>query len=347
MDSGSSPAIAAELRALCARYPRCRLVVDPLPDEPFAPGATRNLGAEAATGSHLFFYDVDLLPGLALMDGLLRWQRETTDPREFLVVPCLYLTEAATRTLERAGARPGTTDLAPFLASFLAGDNDQVGHLAASTSTVLVERHHFLRLGGNRTEYRGHGCEDFDLLHRLSSFSPSGRRPADYYLDHKVPFVADYRGFRAYFALRALPPLFEGLYTAHLWHPRPLLRPYHRAREANERRLQELMREHDATRGADAIATAELDEREPLPAPWAGEGAAPAPRIDELLAELMARHGLDRATHPGLFHWNAHAHRPRGTPWTKLRKLVLHPRAFLGDSRLRALRWLGQRLPER
>lgn len=333
VDSGSGPRQAAHIVAACAPHPRARLVVDPHPEEPFAPGIVRNLGAEHARGDYLFFYDVDLCAGPELVPALRRWIAAEPDANDFLIVPCLYLTERATEHVSHRG----TVDLAPFLASFLAGANHLVAHLAVSTSTVLVERRHFLRIGGNRPEYRGHGCEDFDLLHRLSSYQPHGKRPPDYRVDHKVPFVGDYRGFRAYFALRALPPLFDGTYTAHLWHPRPLMRPYHRARQANEARLLSLMARHDdGTAPCSPLTSAARPDDEPLPplpAPWSDEGDTSAPPLERWLTRLMEEHGYTVDDHPGLFSWHADAVRPGGTARSKLRKLILHPHAFFADSK--------------
>jgi predicted glycosyltransferase involved in capsule biosynthesis len=328
VDSASPRAWAERIRRACDR-PRCRLVIDPGPQHPFAPGQTRNVGGDAARGDYLLFYDVDLVCGPGFVPAVTRWIASGPEPADFLMIPCLYLHEEATRRVSFTGA---PVDLTPFFASLLAGENHLVDNLAVSTSTIVVARAHFERLGGNRPDYRGHGCEDFDLLHRLASYRPDGRRPADYYLDFRTRFPGDYRGFRAYLARYALPRLFEGLYTAHLWHPRPVTRRYFRQRRRNEALLQDFMRRHD--RG-----------EAPLPDPWRGEGTEPAPPLRDFIDSLMRAHGYDPATHPGLLRWKDGLSPPRGATRSKLRKLLLRPREFFADSRLPVLRSLSRLFP--
>ena len=343
VDSASAPRFAAEIRALCGR-PQVTLVHDPAPGSPFAPGQTRNLGAQVARGDHLLFYDVDLCGGDDLVPAIERWCAAAPDPRAFLMVPCLYATRAGTARLDFRGE---PVELAPYLASYLAGENHLVDNIAVSTSTVVVARRHFLRLGGNRAAYHGHGCEDFDLLHRLASYWPDGARPADYYVDARARFPGDYRGFRAYLARYALPHLFGGPYTAHLWHPRPIVRRYFRQRRRNEALLQAFMRAHDAGAPTAALRSRADDEPRagaPLPAPWTTT-APPPPPPRAFIAELLARHGRDPEVDVGLVRWKPGVTTPRGTRRGKLKKLLLRPRQFFLDARRPALRRLARLFP--
>jgi len=331
VDSASPAPYAERIRRVCDRE-RCRVIVDPAPQEPFAPGLTRNAGASHATGELLLFYDVDLCCGSGFVDEVLAALGASPVWNGFLVIPSLFLTREAT---ERIAFTGDPVDLQPALASMLAGDNDIVANVAFTH--LAIARSHFLRMGGNRPEYRGHGCEDFDLLHRLASHRPLGKRPADYYTDVRTMFPGDYGGFRAYLARYALPHLFTGPYTAHLWHSRPIRRRYFRRRHDNEALLQQFMHRHDA--GDDPVPRAQ----DPLPVPWQDEGAEEPPPIGDFLTELMARHGLTVATHPGLFRWRAGVQAPRGTATARLRKLIMRPREFFADSRLRSMLPFGRR----
>ena len=302
-------------------------MIDPAPARPFPPGHVRNLGAAVATGDYLLFYDVDLCCGPGFVDGVRRWITAGPGPTDFLMAPCLYLSEQGTARLRFVGA---PVDLSPHLASALGGDNAMVDHFAVSTSTVVVAAAHFRRLGGNRAEYAGHGCEDFDMLHRLASYSPRGRRPADYYVDQRTRFPGDYQGFRAYFLQYALPHVFGDLLTAHLWHPRPIHRRYFRQREHNEALLQAKMREHDA-----------LPAMPPLPAPWATGDAPEALPPRQLIPKVMAELGRDVVAQPGLLRWQ-----PGVTPHVvalrnRARKLV-RPRELMLDARGAAQRLLAR-----
>lgn len=337
VDSASAPAFTTRIQALCDR-PRVMRVVDPAPPNPFAPGVARNLGAQAARGDHLLFYDVDLVSDDDFIPKLERWCAEHQDPCAFLMIPCLYVTRAATERQSQ-----DRVDLSPYLASYLAGENHLIDNIAVSTSTVVVSRGHFLRLGGNRPEYQGHGCEDFDLLHRLASYSPLGARPADYYLDERARFPSDYRGFRAYLARYSLPHLFGGPCTAHLWHARPIVRKYFRQRQRNEALLQSNMRAHDtgAPLPKALSSTVGVPATSPLPARWA-TSEPPPPPMREYIRELLASEGRDLAVDIGMMRWKPGARVPEGTRRGKLKKLVTRPRKFFEDAKNPALRRLAR-----
>ena len=344
VDSASTPRHAERIRELCRGRPRCRLVADPEPQQPFAPGSTRNVGSLQASGEFLLFYDVDLCCDAGFVPAVEQWTASSRGPCDFLVVPCLFLTREGSERVTFTGA---PVELDAFRSSLLAGEDHLVAHFAATH--VVVSRTHFLRIGGFRPEYRGHGCEDFDLLHRLCSYQPCGRRPQDYYLDAKRRLPGDYRGFRAYQARYALPLLFDGLYTAHLWHPRPLHRTYFRRRDANEALLQRSMREHD---GGMATAVPLVSPGEaggtpppPLPAPWRDGDDRTLPELAELIRTLAVRHGYGAAAWQGLVESGQTTRTRSGTAAAKLRKLVLHPREFLSDSRFATLRAIGRLFP--
>jgi len=337
VNSASAPAFTTRIRMLCDR-PRVTYAEDPTPRYPFAPGVARNLGVDAAVGDYVLFYDVDLVSDDDFVPALERWCAAATNPCAFLMVPCLYVTETATRQMSQA-----RIDLAPYLKSYLVGENHMVDNVAVSTSTVVVSRGHFLRVGGNRPEYQGHGCEDFDLLHRLASYWPLAAKPADYYLDERTKFPADYRGFRGYFARYSLPHLFGGPYTAHLWHSRPIIRRYFRQRQRNEALLQANMRAHDAGREIQqsfrAVGTPKLP---PLPAPWSTGTSTPLP-IRDLVQDLLVRAGHDPSIDVGLIRLKPGVSVPRGSSCRgKLKKLILRPRQFLEDARHPRLRRLAR-----
>lgn len=346
VNSASAPALAARIRTLCAR-PRVTLVEDPAPLFPFAPGVARNLGGQAARGTHLLFYDVDLVNNDDFIPALETWCAVPRDPCAFLMVPCLYVSKAGSEPLERPGPGLERIDLAPYLRSYLAGENHLVENIAISTSTVVVTRGHFLRLGGNRPVYQGHGCEDFDLLHRLASYWPEGARPDDYYTDERTRFPIDYKGFRAYLARYSLPHLFGGPYTAHLWHPRPIVRRYWRQRERNEALLQDNMRAHDTGASVHPPLRSQVDGDPvvPTPLPPVWNTTVPAPPVREVILDLLQRHGRDPAVEVGLLRWKAGVTAPRSSRRSKLRKLILRPRQFFEDTKLGPLRRLARYFP--
>ncbi len=192
-----------------------------------------------------------------------------------------------------------------------------------------------MAIGGFRETFTGHGCEDFDLIHRLSAFYSIGKRPDDYSDDTKSQFPADYRGFRRYFSFYAVPHLFRGLFLLHQWHPRPLARQYHRKRKVNEALFAEILRESTLT----------------LPKPLAGRftggkvlsalnsGAVcfehKLAGFDQWLQEQQEQAGYPVSRYPGFFCYGVGVKKAPGSLWRKVRKLLLNPSVFFRDAILR------------
>lgn len=206
----------------------------------FSPGAVRNQAVRHVSSEYLLFFDADHLCDKKFVNGLPQKveQLKRLGESAFFMFPFLYLTKQA--TLKFSG------DFSGCLASYLAGENHIVEAIALSTCCLLLSRQHFLRLGGFDESYRGHGCEDFDLVHKLCTFSQKIQRPKNYYSDVKQRFPANYEGFRRYFSYYALPHLFAGEFVLHQWHPRPP-NAYHKQRAHNEAMLQQNMRQFDCT----------------------------------------------------------------------------------------------------
>jgi hypothetical protein len=108
----------------------------------------------------------------------------------------------------------------------------------------VVNTHHYLSLGGHDRRFRGHGAEDYDILHRLSSLVSLAPRPHDYYTDYKTNAVRQYWGFRPFFALYGLDAFSREVHLVHLWHPRRQEKGYFRPRP-NFALLRRLMRSWD------------------------------------------------------------------------------------------------------
>lgn len=197
-------------------------------DSPALPLATlRNRGAALATGSHLIFWDADLVPKLDLLPELKR-RLDSTSAR-FLIIPCLYASPEGTKELVSNGA----FDAARALRAFYQHRRDLVQHLALNTSTVAIERGHFFDIGGFDERYVDHGLEDLDLLLRLSLADSSLPVPTDLFSDERHQSPAFSTGFRSVLNLLSLPLFLDGLVTLHQWHRRPRRSPYYGRRPEN------------------------------------------------------------------------------------------------------------------
>jgi predicted glycosyltransferase involved in capsule biosynthesis len=196
----------------------------------YSASKARNYGSKQAKGEYLLFYDVDLLVKDDFIDKVLRDIESLKSPA-FMIYPCLYLSESKTKAIE--GKALNNQIFEDIKMRYLEGFNDEVLYLAVNTSTILVSKEHFFKIGAYNEVYKGHGYEDFELIHRLYMAYPLVSREDDYIIDFKTPFPKGYKGFRKYFSYYALPNFFKETYTLHLWHPRPLTKKYYRHREAN------------------------------------------------------------------------------------------------------------------
>jgi hypothetical protein len=239
-DYGTEDRHAGPVRALAAEG--VEVVRHPAPGKLFSIGHARDFGVQMARGKVVMFNDVDFL---GTPDMYRRIHAEVVRRNiaanlfDFFCVPVLFLTEPGTRVwFERTGQDQ------PFLER---DDIDCLEQAAADiqftafgSSAMVVNRHHYLSLGGHDPNFQGHGAEDYDLLNRLAALAPKGPRPNDYFTDFKDNGVRNYWGFRPFFALYGLDVFLRGLHLVHLWHPRRQEKGYFRS-QPNFRHLRKVM----------------------------------------------------------------------------------------------------------
>lgn len=240
IDDTASPARRAETVAVVARFSQARhLHHAATAHDPFSIGRLRDAGAEAAPDGPVLFHDVDFFAptdvyrrldahwrdgGLSQIDGA------------FVCAPVAFLTRLGTRV-----ARAVPRVFWPSLTRPGARRSGLVDRVVAGSSAMLMERCTLIQVGGHDPAFRGHGAEDFDLMHRLSLRFPRGPQPPDYALDLGSRSRED-RGFRAYFARYGLPLLENEICLAHAWHPpRREDARYYAARRDNFARLARRM----------------------------------------------------------------------------------------------------------
>jgi len=199
----------------------------------YSASKARNYGSQKAKGEYLLFFDVDLIVKDNFIDNIFSDIKNLKQKAKeaFEIYPCLYLSESQTKSIESKSIDNQIFEYIKL--RYLEGFNDEVLYLAVNTSTILVSKEHFFDIGEYSEIYKGHGYEDFELIHRLYLAYPVAKREEDYSMDFKTPFPYLYQGFRKYFAYYALPNFFRDNYTMHLWHPRPLTKKYYRHREIN------------------------------------------------------------------------------------------------------------------
>jgi len=209
----------------------------------FSAGVARDIGAQHASRDFVFFFDVDLVFHQELVTKI---QSALTNlaasPLSFLMIPCLYLKKNATRTVEH-----DRRAIQNYWRAYLQGDFSGVINLAVASSAIIIYRSTYLSTGGHRHEFAGHGCEDLELINRLTLEHALGQRELDYDLDVRQDVIANSRGFRRYFAYYGLPRAMEGMLVAHRWHPRPIRARYFRSRSRNDALFKDFVEKSDRT----------------------------------------------------------------------------------------------------
>lgn len=247
-DYGTPPEHRGPIDALEAQG--LRVVRHPSPHRLFSIGQARDFGVQMSAAPVIIFNDIDFLgtPDMYRAIHAEAARRELSENLfDFFCVPVLFLTEEGTRAWLAA---PG--DAKPFASSLnvdsLEAARADIQSVAYGSSAMVVNRHHYLSLGGHDPRFSGHGAEDYDLLHRLATIAPKGPRPHDYFSDYKDNGIRHYWGFRPFFALYGLDLLAHGVHLVHLWHPRRKEKDYFRPNR-NFRLLKRVMKRFDRTGG--------------------------------------------------------------------------------------------------
>ncbi len=246
VDSGSAPGSRKECEDVCTRHGVSYLYHES-ESQTFSIGAARDFGVCHAKGRAITFLDVDLRVADDFWDRLLQLMASfgiSKHKKRFFAVPCLYLTQEGTEEFIASDTRTRALD---FYLRWLDGDNQAVQTMAPCSSVMVVDRLHYLSVGGHRPEFRGHGYEDFELYHRLIGEEDVLPRAVDYYHDAKTWDTATYRGFRAQFSLLGRHALMANLFVVHLWHPRPKVSSFYGNMSANRTIWMDFFKEFDKT----------------------------------------------------------------------------------------------------
>lgn len=219
VDSGSIPESRKECERICAENGVTYVFHDTM-GEAFQIGAVRDHGVIHAKGAAVSFLDIDLRFADDFYDRLLdlmRIERISQYKNRFFVIPCLYLSKEGTDAFLESEDPAKFTE---FYMAWLRGDRGMIETLAPCSSVMVVDRNHYLSVGGHHPEMRGHGYEDFELYHRLMHEAGELPRADHYYSDAKTWDRATYNGFRAQLSVLGQQAIHIGLFVVHLWHPR-------------------------------------------------------------------------------------------------------------------------------
>lgn len=249
VDYGTLPERAAELEVI-SRTTGCKLVRVETGDRPFSVGHARDIGAQHASAPLVIFHDIDFLLSRESYLRILKEAKLKGMPENaytWFAIPGAYLTEDFTSTYIELH-QSGDGEFADMIVhdGIVRKDNSIYTHNTYAISSIVCNRFHLLALGGHDKSFVGHGAEDFELMHRLTSYYMRGPRTRKYYTNTKNNDIKDYEGFRAFFALYGIDIFQRGLVISHLWHPRRVGNGY--TGRDNQVRVSQVMRDYDCGR---------------------------------------------------------------------------------------------------
>jgi len=218
-------------------------------DAPFSIGEARDIGSQYARTPIILFHDVDFICTSNMykkinveVEARKMIEEHTND---FFCVPVAFLNEDESNTFVKDYAYMSNALFDNEMQQKLLTKSKSIcDFIVYGSSAIVVNRYHYLRLGGHSRDFYGHGAEDYDVLHRLAKSRKKAPRPYDYYKDTKSNLILEYKGFRAFFALFGIDVFQKGIFMAHLWHPTRTLPDYFQAKR-NFSILEEKMKAND------------------------------------------------------------------------------------------------------
>lgn len=203
----------------------------------FSQGKCRNLGASCAHSNVLLFLDVDCYISLDNFEKILKLiqiKNISQNINALMVLPVVYLNKEANEKLKQYDEEFWDILIQEDL--FIAKNTWVKFFSPSSTSSIVINKHQFLRLGGNDENFIGHGYEDFDLFARILKACVSFEKmPANLSYDARNWNFFDFKGFRSWFSLLGYEACFYGIYMYHFYHIEPNQNAYMQNKDKNHR----------------------------------------------------------------------------------------------------------------
>ncbi|HDZ5164000.1 TPA: glycosyltransferase [Campylobacter jejuni] len=201
----------------------------------FSQGGCRNLGASYAHSNVLLFLDVDCYISLDNFEKILKLiqiKNISQNINALIVLPVVYLSKEANEKLKQYDEKFWDILIQEDL---FTAKNTWVKFFApSSTSSIVINKHQFLRLGGNDENFIGHGYEDFDLFARILKACVSFEKmPTNLSYDARNWKFFNFKGFRSWFSLLGYEACFYGIYMYHFYHIEPNQNAYMQNKDKN------------------------------------------------------------------------------------------------------------------
>ena len=201
----------------------------------FSQGRCRNLGANYAHSNVLLFLDVDCYISLNNFEKILKLiqiKNISQNINALIVLPVVYLSKEANEKLKQYDDKFWDILIQEDL---FTAKNTWVKFFApSSTSSIVINKYQFLRLGGNDENFIGHGYEDFDLFARILKACVSFEKmPTNLSYDARNWNFFNFKGFRSWFSLLGYEACFYGIYMYHFYHIEPNQNAYMQNKDKN------------------------------------------------------------------------------------------------------------------
>lgn len=185
----------------------------------FCAATARNIGACNARSKFIMHEDVDLFPYPGYYQDLLEEieiQGLDKHSTRFVTVPAIYLTEDATEAV-----LAGKLSKNAILHDHLTKGPLTITTLPAS-SAIIVNRMHYLAIGGYNEKFNGWGLEDLEYAYRLVRSTQTFLTPQDpqWLIEGGYVTHSAYRGWRSQFRLHGDLLMRKGIVTFHAHHPK-------------------------------------------------------------------------------------------------------------------------------
>ncbi|EAI4015336.1 glycosyltransferase [Campylobacter jejuni] len=203
----------------------------------FSQGKCRNLGAIYANSKVIMFLDVDCYISLDSFEKILKLiqiKNISQNINALIVLPVVYLNKEANEKLKQYDDKFWDILIQEDL---FTAKNTWVKFFApSSTSSIVINKYQFLRLGGNDENFIGHGYEDFDLFVRVLKACVSFEKmPTNLSYDARNWNFFNFKGFRSWFSLLGYEACFYGIYMYHFYHIEPNQNAYMQNKDKNHR----------------------------------------------------------------------------------------------------------------
>ncbi|ECL1093993.1 glycosyltransferase [Campylobacter jejuni] len=203
----------------------------------FSQGGCRNLGASYAHSNVLLFLDVDCYISLDNFEKILKLiqiKNISQNINTLIVLPVVYLNKEANEKLKQYDEEFWDILIQEDL--FTAKNTWVKFFSPSSTSSIVINKYQFLRLGGNDENFIGHGYEDFDLFARVLKACVSFEKmPTNLSYDTRNWNFFNFKGFRSWFSLLGYEACFYGIYMYHFYHIEPNQNAYMQNKDKNHR----------------------------------------------------------------------------------------------------------------